>query len=100
MRHSEGTGEHLAAREEKKEELARIEEKIQAQWASARIDEQNATPGVPKYFITFPYAYMNGKLHLGHMFSFSKADFAARFKRLSGHCALFPYAFHCTGMPI
>lgn len=54
----------------------------------------------PKYMATFPYPYMNGKLHLGHLYSFSKADFCSYFKRLEGFNTLFPFAFHCTGMPI
>lgn len=29
----------------------------------------------PKYFANFPYAYMNGFLHLGHAFSMTKAEF-------------------------
>jgi leucyl-tRNA synthetase len=37
---------------------------------------------------------------MGHAFSFSKADFAARFKKLMGFNVLLPQAFHCTGMPI
>ena len=32
-----------------------------------------------KYMVTFPFPYMNGYLHLGHAFSMSKAEFAARF---------------------
>lgn len=54
----------------------------------------------PKFFITFPYAYMNGLLHLGHAFSMSKCDFNAWYKRLCGYNVLFPFGFHCTGMPI
>lgn len=54
----------------------------------------------PKFFITFPYCYMNGKLHLGHLFSLSKADFYSRYMELRGYNAFFPLAFHCTGMPI
>ena len=53
-----------------------------------------------KFFITFPYAYMNGLLHLGHAFSMSKCDFNAWYKRLCGYNVLFPFGFHCTGMPI
>ena len=43
---------------------------------------------------------MNGLLHIGHGFSLSKAEFAVAFQRLQGKKALFPFAFHCTGMPI
>lgn len=54
----------------------------------------------PKHFITFPYCYMNGKLHLGHLFSLSKADYFSRFMKMKGYNSFFPLAFHCTGMPI
>ena len=53
-----------------------------------------------KFMVTFPYPYMNGRLHLGHTFSLSKAEFAIRYHRLKGKNVLFPFGFHCTGMPI
>lgn len=43
---------------------------------------------------------MNGRLHLGHTFTVTKAEFAASYQRLKGKNSLFPFAFHCTGMPI
>jgi len=43
---------------------------------------------------------MNGTLHLGHAFSLTKCDFNAWYKRLCGFNVLFPFAYHCTGMPI
>jgi leucyl-tRNA synthetase len=43
---------------------------------------------------------MNGLLHLGHAFSMTKCDFNAWYKRLCGYNVLFPFGFHCTGMPI
>lgn len=43
---------------------------------------------------------MNGRLHLGHTFSLSKCEFAVRYNRLKGKQVLFPFGFHCTGMPI
>ncbi|KAI5171192.1 leucyl-tRNA synthetase [Nematocida sp. LUAm3] len=87
-------------KEEKKEELLKVEERIRKQWEEERTYEVSPNKDKKKYFVTFPYAYMNGKLHLGHMFSWSKADFSSRFRRLRGYNTLFPYAFHCTGMPI
>ena len=58
------------------------------------------TKNKKKYLITFPYPYMNGRLHLGHAFSLSKAEFQSRYQRLQGKNVLFPFGFHCTGMPI
>lgn len=49
---------------------------------------------------TFPFPYMNGTLHLGHAFTATKADFEVRYQKLKGKNAIFPFAFHCTGMPI
>jgi len=98
---------------------------LAARWEAAGTGEANpADDGKPTYFITFPYPYMNGKLHLGHAFSFTKGqrwplrapllpdpaatdplwlhvgEFAARYKKLKGYNVLFPFGFHCTGMPI
>jgi leucyl-tRNA synthetase len=43
---------------------------------------------------------MNGRLHLGHAFSLTKAEFASGYQRLKGRHTLWPFGFHCTGMPI
>src|SRR5437879_523717 len=56
--------------------------------------------GCDKKFITFPYPYVNGTLHLGHAYTISKAMFSAEFYRLLGYNVLFPFSFHGTGMPI
>jgi leucyl-tRNA synthetase len=79
--------------------------KVQEKWADDKTFErlpefnEDGTPK-PKFMVTFPYPYMNGRLHLGHAFSLTKAEFAVRFQRLQGKNALWPFAFHCTGMPI
>merc|ERR1711871_430067 len=85
----------------KNEVLQDLEVAVQEKWAANKCGEANpADDGKETYMITFPYPYMNGKLHLGHGFSFTKAEFAARYKKLKGYNVLFPFGFHCTGMPI
>ncbi|EKX38613.1 leucyl-tRNA synthetase, PPC-targeted [Guillardia theta CCMP2712] len=60
----------------------------------------SAAPEQEKHFVTFPYPYMNGLLHLGHTFSLSKTEFSMGYERLKGKKTLWPFGFHCTGMPI
>ncbi len=86
----------------RRDRLIEIEKKVQKKWDDLHVYETDAPEDLstPKFFATFPYPYMNGKLHLGHAFSLTKAEFATRFHRLNGKQALFPFGFHCTGMPI
>lgn len=61
----------------KVEYLQDIEKKVQAKWDSEKIFEMEAPDdGKPheKFMCTFPYPYMNGRLHLGHTFSLSKCE--------------------------
>uniref|UniRef100_A0A1S4GYI9 leucine--tRNA ligase n=2 Tax=Anopheles gambiae TaxID=7165 RepID=A0A1S4GYI9_ANOGA len=89
----------------KVEYLQKIEREIQERWQRDKVYDVDA-PKEPrkaddeKFLVTFPYPYMNGRLHLGHAFSLSKAEFAVRYHRLKGKKVLFPLGFHCTGMPI
>ena len=88
----------------KRDFLIGIEKKWQKKWQESnayQVDAPSSSTSFPrKKFLTFPFPYMNGKLHLGHAFSISKAEFAARFYRMKGYRVLFPFAFHGTGMPI
>eukprot|EP00918_Siedleckia_nematoides_P008256 GHVU01017891.1.p1 GENE.GHVU01017891.1~~GHVU01017891.1.p1 ORF type:complete len:139 (+),score=20.24 GHVU01017891.1:1109-1525(+) len=84
--------------------LLTIEKQMQDFWEDRKAYESDPPIGpnssnkdVPKFFATFPYPYMNGRLHLGHAYSLSKAEFAARFHRTQGARTLFPLGLHCTG---
>jgi len=80
--------------------LKHVEEKWQKSWENAKIFEANPNPDKAKFFVTFPYAYMNGPLHVGHAFTASRVDAYARFKRMQGYNVLFPWAWHWTGQPL
>ncbi|XP_068186983.1 leucine--tRNA ligase, cytoplasmic-like [Antennarius striatus] len=86
--------------------LKKIEREIQEKWEKEKSFEHDAPTTVgestnkKKFFVTFPYPYMNGRLHLGHTFSLSKCEFAVGFQSLKGKKCLFPFGLHCTGMPI
>ena len=83
-----------------KEKMQSIEEKWQKRWEEARIFEADADPSRPKIFVTFPYPYVNGDGHLGHLYSQLHTEIYARYKRMKGFNVLFPQGFHATGQPI
>ena len=81
-------------------EWKKIEEKWRRAWEKARIFEADPDPLRKKCFVTFPYPYMNGPLHVGHAFTATRVDAYARFKRMQGYNVLFPWAWHWTGETI
>ncbi|CAF2777378.1 unnamed protein product [Rotaria sp. Silwood2] len=65
----------------KRDTIRKIEIDMQKKWTDEKIFEVNAPnkwmDNSQKYFATFPYPYMNGRLHLGHTFSLSKCEACA-----------------------
>lgn len=86
--------------EESSDEARYIEEKWQKKWEEAKIFEAEPKEGQKKYFLNFPYPYMNGYPHLGHAYTLLRVEVFARYKRMQDYNVLFPFAFHCTGSPI
>ncbi len=81
-------------------DLKALGEKWAKRWDESKIFEADPIPGKPKIFVTFPFPYMNGPLHIGHGFTSTRVDVYARFKRMQGYNVLFPWAWHLTGEPI
>ncbi|MFX1315959.1 MAG: leucine--tRNA ligase [Promethearchaeota archaeon] len=77
-----------------------IEKKWQEKWEEAKIFEANPDPDKKKIFITSPYPYASGTLHIGHGRSFVNGDIFARYYRAKGFNVLYPMAFHITGTPV
>jgi leucyl-tRNA synthetase len=76
-----------------------IEAKWQRIWEKSKIFDAEIEQK-EKFFLTVPYPYTSGPLHIGHGRTYTIGDIIARFKRLQGYNVLFPMAFHVTGTPI
>jgi len=81
-------------------EFAKIEKKWQRRWAKDKIFEADPDPKRKKFFLTVPYPYVNGALHIGHGRTYTIGDLIARYKRMQGFNVLFPMASHMTGTPV
>jgi len=88
----------------KRDALRANEILVQAVWERENAFNADAAEsgkdGREKFMVTAPYPYSNGHLHLGHAFTYTKSIFRAQFERNRGKNVLWPFAFHCTGMPI
>ncbi len=81
-------------------EIELSDEDIINMWKNSKIFESDIDYTKPKYFITVPYPYTSGALHIGHARSYTLGDVTARYYRLKGYNVLFPMGFHITGTPI
>ena len=51
------------------------------------------------YSIDTPPPTVNGKIHIGHIFSYCQAEMIARYKRLRGFNVFYPFGFDDNGLP-
>lgn len=57
-------------------------------------------PNNKKIFsIDTPPPTVNGKIHIGHIFSYSQTEMIARYKRLRGFNIFYPFGFDDNGLP-
>lgn len=62
-----------------------LESTVQEQWKQNKLFEMNPPEHGEKdidgkFMATFPYPYMNGRIHIGHSFSLSKLEVCALVK--------------------
>ncbi len=77
----------------------KIAGKWQKKWKESKLFEKEKE-NKEKFFITTPYPYISGSLHIGHGRSVAETDIYARYKRMKGYNVLFPLGFHITGTPV
>ena len=51
------------------------------------------------YSIDTPPPTVNGKIHIGHIFSYSQTEMMARYKRIRGYNVFYPFGFDDNGLP-
>lgn len=75
------------------------EPRLQARWRLASIYKFERQATGPVYAIDTPPATVSGKLHMGHVYSYSHADFIARFWRMNGQRVFYPMGYDDNGLP-
>ncbi len=78
----------------------KIEKKWQKAWEKEKIFEANVDNKRKKFFTSLIIPYVNGNIHIGHSFTYTRTDVYARFKRMQGLNTLLAQGFHATGEPI
>ena len=76
-----------------------IEPELQTWWLEAGIYHFDPKSDAPVYSIDTPPPTVSGNLHLGHVYSYSHADFIARFWRMNGYNVYYPMGYDDNGHP-
>ncbi len=77
-----------------------IENKWRNEWQKHKIYQwKNDLPKNQTFVIDTPPPTVSGLLHMGHVFSYTQADFVARYNRMSGKDVFYPMGFDDNGLP-
>lgn len=72
----------------------------QEHWLQSGVYHYKADkPRQDTYVIDTPPPTVSGVLHMGHIFSYTQADFIARYQRMSGKDVFYPMGFDDNGLP-
>ena len=83
---------------DKKYNASEKEEKWQNYWKENKIYKFEKK-GKSVYSIDTPPPTVNGKIHMGHIFSYTQTEMLARYKRLRGYNIFYPFGFDDNGLP-
>lgn len=68
-------------------------------WQNEKINKYNPESEKPIYSIDTPPPTVSGRIHIGHIFSYTQAEVIARFKRMQGYNVFYPFGFDDNGLP-
>ncbi len=81
-------------------DTAAIEKKWQDFWLNNKTYAWDANASrEDSYVIDTPPPTVSGTLHMGHVYSYTQADFIARFQRMTGKNVFYPMGFDDNGLP-
>jgi len=83
----------------KKYNAKEAEKKWQTFWQEQGIYKFAENADTPIYSIDTPPPTVNGKIHIGHIFSYAQAEMMARYKRMKGFRVFYPFGFDDNGLP-
>lgn len=78
---------------------AEAEPVLMQTWSDEDVYRFDPTSDRPIYSIDTPPPTVSGHLHLGHVYSYSHADFIARYRRMRGDNVFYPIGFDDNGLP-
>ena len=78
---------------------AEVEPRLAAHWQEAGTYHFDPAGEAPVYSIDTPPPTVSGHLHLGHVYSYSHADFIARYRRMRGDNVYYPMGYDDNGLP-
>ena len=84
---------------DKKYNFNESEKKWQKFWQDKGIYKFNKNSDKKIFSIDTPPPTVSGKIHIGHIFSYSQAEFVARYKRMTGYNVFYPFGFDDNGLP-
>jgi valyl-tRNA synthetase len=75
------------------------EPRLQACWAEDGIFQFDPAVTGPIYSVDTPPPTVSGRIHIGHVYSYTHADVMIRYHRMLGEHVLYPFGFDDNGLP-
>ena len=84
---------------DKKYDFQKTEKELEKMWEEKGIYKYQNGKNKKIFSIDTPPPTVSGKLHIGHVFSYTQAEMIARFKRMQGYDVFYPFGFDDNGLP-
>ncbi len=84
---------------DKRYDHIQCEKQQQDLWAQKKVYQFDPANSGEVFSIDTPPPTISGKLHIGHIFSYTQTDLIARFRRMQGRNVFYPMGYDDNGLP-